>query len=76
VQSFNIAILSLSLVSHAVSGLLTRDVLIAAAIALPGTIGGAWCGAFLYRRLHDRGYQRLVMVLLFISGAGLIWTSR
>jgi uncharacterized membrane protein YfcA len=76
VQSFNIAILSLALVSHAVSGLLDRDVLIAAAIALPGTIGGAWFGAFLYRRLHDRGYQRVVMVLLFISGAGLIWTSR
>jgi uncharacterized membrane protein YfcA len=76
VQSFNIAILSLALVSHAVSGLLTREVLMQAAIALPGTIGGAWLGAFLYRRLHDRGYQRVVMMLLFISGAGLIWTSR
>jgi len=75
VQSFNIAILSLALASHAAWGLLTRQVLVQAAIALPGTIGGAWFGAFLYRRLHDRGYQRAVMVLLFISGAGLIWAS-
>lgn len=75
-QSFNIAILSLAFAAHAASGLLTRDVLLAAAIALPGTIGGAWLGAFIYRRLRDRGYQRVVMVLLLISGAGLIWTSR
>jgi uncharacterized protein len=75
-QSFNIAILSLALASHAIAGLLTRQVLLQAAIALPGTIGGAWLGAFFYRRLHDHGYQRAVMFLLFISGAGLIWTSR
>jgi uncharacterized membrane protein YfcA len=75
-QSFNIAILSLALASHAVAGLLTRQVLLQAAIALPGTIGGAWLGAFFYRRLHDRGYQRVVMGLLLISGAGLIWASR
>jgi uncharacterized membrane protein YfcA len=76
VQTFNIAILSLSLVSHAAAGLLTRQVLLQAAVALPGTIGGAWLGAFFYRRLHDRGYQRIVMVLLLISGLGLIWSSR
>jgi uncharacterized membrane protein YfcA len=75
-QSFNIAVLSLALASHAVAGLLTRQVLLQAAIALPGTIGGAWLGTFFYRRLHDHGYQRVVMVLLLISGAGLIWTSR
>ena len=32
------------------------------AIALPATIGGAWLGAFIYRRLADRGYQRAVMI--------------
>src|SRR5262249_29016357 len=41
VQSFNIAILWLALASHAASGLLTWQVLIAAAVALPGTICGA-----------------------------------
>jgi len=75
VQSFNLAILSLALVSHAVSGLLTRQVAAQAAIALPATICGAWIGAFIYRRLADRGYQVAVMVLLWLSGAGLIWAS-
>jgi len=75
VQTYNMAILSLALVSHAASGLLTRQVALDAVIALPATISGAWCGAFLYRRLADGGYQRVVMVLLLVSGIGLIWTS-
>ena len=76
VQFYNMAILSLALVSHAFSGLLTWQVVVSAAIALPGTIAGAWFGAFLYRRLADHGYQRVVMALLLISGLGLIWTGR
>jgi uncharacterized membrane protein YfcA len=76
VHGFNIAILWFALVSHAASGLLTRQVLLQAAIALPGTIGGAWLGGYLYRRLADRGYQRIVMALLLISGGVLIWSSR
>jgi uncharacterized membrane protein YfcA len=75
VQTFNIVILTLALASHAASGLLTRQVLLTAAVALPATIGGAWTGAYIYRRLADRGYQRVVMMLLFVSGAALIWTS-
>jgi uncharacterized membrane protein YfcA len=75
VQFYNMAILSLALVSHAFSGLLTWQVLVSAAIALPGTVGGAWFGAFLYRRLADHGYERVVMVLLLVSGIGLIWTT-
>lgn len=74
-QSFNMAILSLALLTHAATGLLTRQVGIEAIVALPGTIGGAWLGAFIYRRLADRGYQRAVMLLLMASGAALLWTS-
>ena len=74
-QVFNMAILSLALVSHAASGLLTRQVAVAAAIVLPATILGAWAGSFAYRRLADRGYQRAVMVLLLISGVALLWSS-
>ena len=75
IQGFNFAILWLALAAHATSGLLTRQVLLQAAIALPATVGGAWLGAFFYRRLGDHGYQRIVMMLLFVSGAGLIWTG-
>jgi hypothetical protein len=48
---------------------------VAAVAALPGTIGGAWLGAFIYRRLADRSYQRIIMMLLLLSGVALIWTS-
>jgi len=74
-QTFNMAILSLALVSHAAAGLLTRQVALDTAVALPATIAGAWTGAFIYRRLADRGYQRAVMLLLLVSGLALIWTS-
>jgi uncharacterized protein len=76
VQIFNMAILLLALVSHAVSGFLTREVALAAVVALPGTIAGAWLGAFIYRRIADRSYSRIIMTLLLISGLILIWTSR
>jgi uncharacterized protein len=76
VQFFNLAILSLALVAHAAAGLLTRQVGFEALIALPATIGGAWVGAFIYRRLQDRGYQRVIMLLLLASGLALLWTSR
>jgi len=48
---------------------------VAAIVALPGTIGGAQLGAFVYRRLADRTFQRVIMALLLISGIVLIWTS-
>jgi uncharacterized membrane protein YfcA len=70
-QAFNLAILSLALATHAYSGLLTRQVLVGTLIAFPGTIGGAWARARLYRRLGDHNYQRAVMVLLLISGVSL-----
>jgi uncharacterized membrane protein YfcA len=75
-QTFNMAILSVALVSHAISGLLTRQIAVAAIVALPGTIAGAWLGAFVYRRLADHSYQRVIMVLLLLSGLALIWTTR
>ena len=74
-QAFNFSILSVALVSHAVSGLLTRDVALATAAALPGTIGGAWIGSQIYRRLGNYGFQKVVMGLLLVSGLVLIATS-
>ncbi len=74
-QTFNFTIGATALVSYAVSGLLTQQVAWATAAALPGTIGGAWAGSYAYRRLGDRGYQRIIMVLLLISGLLLLSTS-
>jgi hypothetical protein len=74
-QVFNVSILVVALLSHAVWGLLTREVAVATAVSLPGTIGGAMAGAAIYRRLGDHGYQRIVMILLLISGLMLLATS-
>jgi uncharacterized membrane protein YfcA len=74
-QTFNLSILAVALLSHAVSGFLTPQVGWATAAALPGTIIGSWAGAFVYRRLSDHGFQRIVMALIFASGAMLIATS-
>jgi uncharacterized membrane protein YfcA len=74
-QTFNLSILAVALISHAASGLITAQVGWAVAAALPGTIAGSWAGSFIYRRLADRGFQRIVMALLFASGAMLIATS-
>jgi len=74
-QLFNTAVLTFALLAHEASGLLTRQVALQAAIVLPATIGGAWLGAFIYKRIADRGYQRAVMVLLLVSGVTLIWAS-
>jgi uncharacterized protein len=75
-QMFNTAILAFALMLHAISGLLTRQVIVAAIVALPGTIAGAHAGAFVYRRLADQSYQRVIMVLLMFSGLILIWSGR
>jgi hypothetical protein len=74
-QVFNLSILSAALLSHGFSGLLTREVGWATLAALPGTIGGAFAGGFAYRRLGDRGYQRIVMALLLVAGLVLLATS-
>jgi hypothetical protein len=75
-QAFNTAILALALASHALSGLLTRQVAVAAAIAFPATVAAVWSGVFIYRRLGDHGYRRIVMLLLLCAGLVLVWLNR
>jgi uncharacterized protein len=75
-QMFNTAILTLALVWHAASGLVTREVIVAAIVALPGTIVAVHAGAFIYRRLADYSYQRVILGLLLVSGFILIWSGR
>jgi uncharacterized membrane protein YfcA len=74
-QAFNLSILIAALLSHAIAGLLTKDVGLAAMAALSGTIGGAWIGARAYTRLSDRRFYVIILVLLCVSGTVLIWTN-
>jgi uncharacterized membrane protein YfcA len=74
-QTFNWTVLFVALCLQAASGHVGRDVLWAAAFALPGTLIGTWLGARLYHALNDRNFRDVVLGLLCLSGAILIWNS-
>jgi uncharacterized protein len=75
-QAFNFLILTAMLVASAVQGLIGADALLALAVAIPGTLVGSWLGMTAYRRLDDRRFDRIVLLVLLLSGLGLVWSSR
>ncbi len=74
-QAFNLSILSTALIAHAVAGRLDAAVGMATLAALPGTLTGAWLGALVYRRLSERRFNDLILVLLAVSGLTLILSN-
>jgi uncharacterized membrane protein YfcA len=74
-QTFNWTILTAALCLQAGTGLVTREVLWFALLALPPTIFGAWLGTRTYHVLSDRNFGDVVLGLLFLSGVGLVWSS-
>jgi hypothetical protein len=44
-------------------------------MAAPGTLIGASLGVNLYKRLDDRRFDRVVLVVLLLSGLALVWSS-
>jgi uncharacterized membrane protein YfcA len=36
---------------------------------------GSWLGLTVYRRLDDRRFDRIVLLVLLLSGVGLVWFS-
>lgn len=71
-QSFNAVILSATVVSSTLAGVLPSWFWTVALIALPGTLIGVGLGAALYRRLDDRRFDRLVLTLLLLMGVSLV----
>jgi hypothetical protein len=74
-QVFNFTVLAAMLVASAVSGLVGLRSVAAIAVAAPGTLIGASLGLNLYKRLDDRRFDRVVLVVLLISGLALVWSS-
>ena len=74
-QAFNLTILAAVAAWHAASGLLTAELGRLVAVALPGTLAGAWLGARAYRRLSDRRFHEVVLCLLAFSGLTLVWAG-
>jgi uncharacterized protein len=74
-QAFNFTVLTAMLAASVVSGQVGVRSALALCVAAPGTLLGAALGLRLYRRLDDVGFDRLVLVVLLLSGVGLIWSS-
>jgi hypothetical protein len=75
-QAFNMTILSAMLVASLVQGQIGLRFLVALGAALPGTLLGVWLGSLLYPRLDDRRFDRIALVVLLVSGLGLVWWNR
>lgn len=71
-QVFILTVLVFMLAASAISGLMTWAFLTGAAIVVPSTIVGAACGTWLYRRVDDKRFDRIVLTILMLSGIGLI----
>ena len=71
-QPFNLIVLALAGFGMAISGHITKDVLVVTATAIPATLLGAWAGVQAYARMSDSAFRRLVLVLLLSSGIVLI----
>ena len=74
-QAFNMTILFAALASHFFAGLLTPELGVAFAVALPGTFLGSWLGYTLYSRLSDKRYKEIILLLLCAAGVSLVVTN-
>lgn len=67
-QPFNMTILAVAVVAHALAGLFTAELFHALVFAVPATLIGAHAGKHLYRRLGDRHFDRVVLGFLLAAG--------
>ena len=75
IQTFNLSILSATLVVYTVSGLVTVDLLPLFAVVAAAVLVPVWLGARLYAGIADVAFRRIVLSLLAVSGAMLVASS-
>jgi uncharacterized protein len=61
-----------NVISLAVAGVITADVLRLYALGLPAMVAGLWVGFKLYGKLDDAAFRKVILVLLLLAGLGLI----
>jgi uncharacterized membrane protein YfcA len=72
-QPVAVAIFLMSALWLGAKGAVTPDTIKLFAIGLPVLIAGTWLGLKLYGRLDEASFRKVVLVLLFISGAVLMF---
>jgi hypothetical protein len=68
-QPFNVLVLALAAATYAWTGAYTRETLVFVAIALPAAVLAAQGGIAVFKRLDDGLFRRLLIALMFLSGA-------
>lgn len=71
-QSFNLTILTATVVSSALAGLLPPTFWVALLICIPATYVGVHLGTLVYKRLDDRRFDVVVVALLLAMGVSLV----
>ncbi|HEY2135342.1 MAG TPA: sulfite exporter TauE/SafE family protein [Xanthobacteraceae bacterium] len=74
-QPFNLIVLALAAGGMVISGQITSRLMWIALMCLPATLVGAWAGARVYVGVSPQTFQRVVLVLLLLSGCLLIGQS-
>jgi uncharacterized protein len=75
IQSFNLAMHTLTLTVYAVDGAITAETGRMFAVIAPTMVVPCLVGARLYSRVSEIQFRRLVLGLLFLSGLGLLAAS-
>jgi len=75
IQSFNLAMHTLTLTVYVVDGAITAETGRMFAVIAPTLVVPCLIGARLYSRVSETEFRRLVLGLLFLSGAGLLAAS-
>ncbi|MDO6723340.1 sulfite exporter TauE/SafE family protein [Celeribacter halophilus] len=71
-QPFNVIILCLTAILLALRGEYTPHTLLFLAVALPVTMLSAQLGIYVFKRLSDLQFRRLLIAMMFLSGALLM----
>jgi uncharacterized protein len=71
-QPVLLAAILTNVVSLAVAGAITADILRLYLIGLPAMVAGLWVGFKLYGKLDDATFRKVILVLLLIAGFGLV----
>lgn len=66
---------AITVCAHALSGLVTREVLGWLAWSLPMLLAGTYAGMEMYRRLGRNHYQRFTFLLILATGCVLLWRA-
>ena len=72
-QPFNQAMILIAFIAYAFGGLVTKELGYLALYCLPATLIGMVIGMAGYKRLNEQQFQRVVLIMLLLSGITLIF---